>query len=188
MLQRLRRDLERFHDLFGGGRCQGWQLEELIVAAIQSDTQAHHAVVWQEAGHDDMADLRVRTNEDTHLLQIKSGRATRGNLTLSGHRLGRFSGDLSAISDYLNSRSANIFSVPYSREDDESGRRHIYQACYIDVELLQGLTADWSRRGAQWVQTNEFGVEFSLRPSMSWQIWWSIPLRLAECTQPMEIG
>ena len=40
MLQDLESSLRKFHALFGGGRCDGWQLEELLVRAIQSDTQA----------------------------------------------------------------------------------------------------------------------------------------------------
>lgn len=40
MLQDLESGLRKFHDLFGSGRCDGWQLEELLVRAIQSDTQA----------------------------------------------------------------------------------------------------------------------------------------------------
>lgn len=62
MLQDLESGLRKFHDLFGGGRCDGWQLEELLVRAIQSDTQAQHNVYWQEGGHDDKADMQVRTN------------------------------------------------------------------------------------------------------------------------------
>lgn len=27
-----------------------------------------------------------------------------------------------------------------------------------------------------YVYVNNDGIEFSIRPSMSWQIWWSIPL------------
>ncbi len=37
MLQALEKDLRKFHELFQGGRCQAWQLEELIAKAIRSD-------------------------------------------------------------------------------------------------------------------------------------------------------
>lgn len=57
MLQRLHHDLKKYHDLFTGGRCSGWELEELIVNAIKADTQAQHHVRWREAGHDDKADI-----------------------------------------------------------------------------------------------------------------------------------
>ena len=47
MVQSLRHDLHRYHDLFSGGRCQGWELEELIVRAIKSDAQANHHPLCQ---------------------------------------------------------------------------------------------------------------------------------------------
>lgn len=66
MRQRLIGDLAKYHGLFNGGRCSGWELEELIVAAITSDTRAQHHVRWQEAGHDDKADYRCeRTAKHT---------------------------------------------------------------------------------------------------------------------------
>ena len=181
MLQHFRQDLERYHALFSAGRCSGWELEELIFRAIQSDNNAQHHAFWKEAGHDDQADIRVRTNGETHLLQIKSGVIKAGELELSGHRLGRFKGDLREITEYLNSRDAEIISVPYRKVDDDSGRRHVYRVAYGDVEHLTGVNAnDWESAGTALRQTNEYGVRFSLHPTMSWQIWWRIPERLLE--------
>ena len=181
MQQHFRQDLERYHALFSAGRCSGWELEELIFRAIQSDNRAQHHAFWQGAGHDDEADIRVRTNGETHLLQIKSGAIRANHLTLSGHRLGRFNGDLQQITDYLNGNDAQIISIPYRKVDDHTGRHHIYQIVYADARHLTGLQAgDWREHGRTWVQTNVYGVEFSLRPSMSWQIWWRIPERLLE--------
>lgn len=177
MLQHFEQGLRRFHDLFSGGRCLGWQQEELIVGAIKADTQAQHHVFWKEGGHDDEADIQVRTNGDVHPLQIKSGKVSGGKLTLSGHRLGRFNGDLRRITDYLNANSANILTVPYEQVDDDNGRTHIYTVSYVDVHHLTGLRVDkWVKRGSSYRQTNSYGVEFSLSPSMSWQIWWRVPL------------
>ena len=191
MLQNFGHSLRRFHDLFSGGRCDGWQLEELLVKAIQSDMQSQHNVFWQGGSHDDKADMRVRTNGEIHPLQIKSGRVQGKRdpkLVLSGHRLGRFSGDFSAIADYLNRRTANIISVPYGQIDDERGRRHIYTVSYVDIEHLQGVSADaWTKSGASWTQTNPSGVVLSLNPSMSWQVWWRIPVGLIHETAPIVI-
>ena len=189
MVQHFRQDLERYHALFSAGRCSGWELEELIFRAIQSDNNAQHHAFWKEAGHDDEADIRVRTNGETHLLQIKSGAMRRDYLTLSGHRLGRFGGDLLQITEYLNNNSAQIISVPYAKLDDENGRHHTYRIVYANVEHLTGLNVeDWDKVGAAWVQTNEQGVEFSLRPSMSWQIWWRVPNGLLEMGPEIIIG
>lgn len=179
MEQHLKSDLERYHALFDGGRCQGWEQEELIVRAIQSDTSAQHHPFWREAGHDDKADILVRVNGKRYPLQVKSGKIQSARLVLSGHRLGRFDGDLAEISDYLNKASANIISLSYLQTDDDTGRHHEYTLRYVSVDYLRGLAGKgWEKHGAQYRQTNEHGVEFSLRPSMSWQIWWYIPLSL----------
>lgn len=189
MLQRLKGDLGKYHDLFDSKRCAGWELEELLVGAIKSDTQAQHHVQWQEAGHDDKADIVVRVNGMQHSIQVKSGQMQAGKLMLSGHRLGRFDGDMERITDYLNAPSANIIAVPYRQTNDEHGRRHIYRVCYVDKSIVAGIDAGaWRPHGKQHRQTNAHGVEFSLRPSMSWQIWWSIPPQAAEQTDSMVIG
>ena len=191
MIQNFDHSLRRFHDLFSGGRCDGWQLEELLVKAIQSDMQSQHSVFWQGGSHDDKADMRVRTNGEIHPLQIKSGRVQGKRdpkLVLSGHRLGRFNGNLSAIADYLNRGTANIISVSYEQIDDERGRLHKYTVSYVDAERLQGVNADeWIKSGASFTQTNPSGVVLSLNPSMSWQIWWRIPVHLIHETPPIVI-
>ncbi len=188
MQQHLRQDLEQYHALFSG-RCSGWELEELIFRAIQSDNRAQHHAFWKEAGHDDAADIRVRTNGDVSLLQIKSGSIRAGHLTLSGHRLGRFDGDFQRITQYLNNNSSEIISVPYRKVDDDNGRHHHYRIVYANAEHLTGLRSNrWEQAGAAWEQTNQYGVKFSLRPSMSWQIWWRIPEELLEIGPEIVIG
>ena len=188
MQQYFRRQLEQYHQLLSADRCSGWELEEFIYRAIQSDNNAQHHAIWKEGGHDDLADIRVRTNGDTHLLQIKSGSVKGGYLTLSGHRLGRFQGDFRQITSYLNSNSAEIISVPHRKEENEHGVQHIYRISYVDVEHLTHLQpGEWKERGKTWEQTNRHGVIFSLRPSMSWQIWWRIPETLVEQLPEMVI-
>ena len=197
MLQKLERDLRKYHDLFSADRCSSWEMEELIVRAIKSDTQKQHHVQWKEAGHDDQADITVHTNGEKHSIQIKSGKwkAKRSTLsshrrstlsghrqlTLSGHRLGRFNKNLEAISNYLNDPKANILSVTCIKRDNEQGRTFTYEICYIDIQYLVGLDPNqWQEKGKQYKQTNSYDVEFSLRPSMSWQIWWTIPEELIQ--------
>lgn len=189
MLQRFRRDLEKYHALFDGGRCAGWEQEELIVAAIKSDTQAQHHVFWREAGHDDEADIVIRTNGTKHALQIKSGSVKNGYLTLSGHRLGRFDGVMEDITGYLNASRANILAVPYKKLDNENGRQHIYQVSYVDVRNLARLESEgWEKVNKHYIQINRHGVESSVRPSMSWQIWWKIPMSCVKQEEPIVIG
>ena len=190
MEQNLGKNLEKYHELFSGGRCSGWELEELIFKAIQSDNIAQHHAFWREGGHDDKADIEVRVGESIYYLQIKSGTIQkRGFLVLSGFRLGRFGGDLHQISEYLNSTRAEIVSVSYEKVDDDMGRKHIYQINYVDSFYLHDISASaWKESGKQWVQENRFGVKFSLRPSMSWQIWWSIPAELLSQSRKFVAG
>ena len=189
MQQHIRQDLGRYHDLFSAGRCSGWELEEIVFRAIQSDNLAQHHARWRQRGHDAAADIRVRTNGDIHLLQIKSGEVGGGQLKLSGYRLGRFGGDLARITDFLNGNNSEIIAFPYRQANDANGRHHIYRICYANVEHLTGLEADrWERDGGISRQTNRHGVGFSLHPTMSWQIWWRIPVELLEMGPEIVIG
>ena len=180
MEQNLRQLIQQYHNLFDGGRCSGWELEELFVKAIKSDTNENHLPKWREAGHDDREDILVIENGKEYHVQIKSGRFSgklEPRLQLSGHRLGRFNGDLDAITDYLNRRTANYISVPYRKREDDYGRSHIYRLCYIDHFMSGMINAnEWTQQGKHYRNKNEYGVSFRLMPSMSWQIWWDIPM------------
>ena len=188
MIQHFEADLRNYHKIFDGGRCSGWQCEELIVRAIRSDNTAQHQAFWREAGHDDKADIVVRTNGRRHFIEVKSGKISKDKLTLSGHRLGRFRGDLKEISDYLNNKEANIIAIPYEKKDDGNGRHHIYTLCYVPISVLQTIDPEaWEKHGTELKQIGENGVEYALRPSMSWQIWWKIPLEKLEIGKPISI-
>ena len=197
MQQALRQNLEKYHDLFDGGRCSGWELEELIYKSIQSDNTAGHHATWKEGGHDDQADIRVRINGAIYPLQIKSGEIKqiksdherKPHLVLSGHRMTRFKSDFRAITEYLNEERADFLSVPYRKVDDDAGRHHIYQIVYVEGMYLRQLNPDqWERVGASWKQINSYGVIFTVSPSMSWQVWWRIPLSLVHHSPEFVIG
>jgi len=191
MEQNLRPLLKQYHDLFDGGRCSGWELEELFVKAIKSDTRANHLPKWREAGHDDKEDILVIENGKKYHVQVKSGRITKRDprLQLSGHRLGRFKGDLEDITEYLNNPPANYIATPYRLLENDQGRSHIYRLCYLDRFMLAGIDSKkWVKHGAQWRNENRNGVMFSLRPSMSWQIWWEIPISYLDMTDEFTNG
>ncbi len=188
MLQKLRSSLTEYHGLFRGGRCDSWQLEELIVNSIMSDTSAQHHVLWTEKGHDDKADLRVRVGKREHALQIKSGKIvnckTVGEdvLEISGHRLGRFEEDLDDISNYLNARRADYLCVPYRPENNKDGKFHKYTVAYIPSSVLAGVKPEaWRKKGkSSLYQIGEEQVAYTLQPKMSWQIWWRVPTKLVQ--------
>lgn len=183
MMQHLRSSLKRYHELFDGGRCQAWELEELLVKAMKADTTLNVRVSWQEAGHDDKADIIIEDDHTTHHIQVKSGRLTKSTATISGNRLGRFDGDLEALTKYLQTNHSQMISVWYRQMEDTGGREHQYMVTYLDPAHLRDVDPDaWTHLGAAYLQTNVSGIEFSLRPSMSWQIWWKVPLELFETT------
>ncbi len=197
MQQNLRQYLEKYHDLFDGGRCSGWELEELIYKSIQSDNTAGHHPTWQEGGHDDQADIRVRVNGEIYPLQIKSGEVKqvrsgtqrKPHLVLSGHRMSRFNGDFKVITEYLNEERADFLSIPYRKVEDDTGRHHIYQIVYVEGMYLRQLNPDqWEKVGASWRQVNPYKVIFTVSPSMSWQVWWRIPLSLVLHSPEFVIG
>lgn len=174
MLQSLEKDLKKFHELFQEGRCQAWQLEELIAKAIRSDFSKNESVTWKGNGHDIGCDIIINGK---HRMQIKSGTIKKENLILSGYRLGRFKGDFKAITHFLNQNSYFLVAVPYHTEECQLGKKHIYQLFYIDSNIL---TIDdykkWKQDKSSYKHINKYGVELSIRPSMSWQIWWKVPL------------
>ena len=174
MLQHLEKELQKFHELFQGGRCQAWQMEELIAKAIRSDFTKNEKVLWKGNGHDIGCDILIN---DTKELQIKSGVIKDNNLILSGHRLGRFAANMQDITDFLNTNKYWSIAVPYHTKDDSMGRSHIYQLVYFENKIL-GLddVSKWELRNKNYYATNNYGVELSIRPSMSWQIWWKIPI------------
>ena len=197
MQQALRAYLMKYHDLFDSGRCSGWKLEELIYKSIQSDNTAGHHATSEKGRNYDQADIRVSVNGEIYPLQVKSGEIKqvksgnerKSHLVLSGHRMTRFKSDFRAITEYLNEERADFLSIPYRKVDDDAGRHHIYQIVYVEGIYLRQLTPDqWERVGASWKQINPYGVIFTVSPSMSWQVWWRIPLSLVDRSAEFIIG
>ena len=172
MIQNFENNLRQFHILFQGGRCQAWQLEELIAKAIRSDFSKSEKVVWKGNGHDIGCDIVI--NNDTKL-QIKSGKIVKECIALSGHRLGRFKGDYQKITEFINSNQYLIITIPYHNKSDIKGEKYCYQLIYLPCEWLKvDNYKDWNNNN----HVNKKGVIMDIRPSMSWQIWWKIPLKI----------
>lgn len=183
-------DLKRYHALVSGQRCSGVALEEFIVRAIKSNSGTSCKVVWRGSGHDDQPDISMSRNGRTHHIRVKSGeiKSRAGYLSLSGFRLGRFKNDWRKITSYLNTADGNLISLPYRKTKSENYITHIYQLAYVDVSVLRGLKMDhWKKRNSFYEQTSKFGVLFSVRPTMSWQVWWSIPLSLVHFGETFEV-
>ena len=183
MIQNLENDLKTFHNLFRGGRCEAWQLEELIVRAIKSDHSKIESVAWTGRGHDVGKDVRItEENGKVNDIQIKSGKVEKSNMTVSGHRTGRFKGDLNKITEFLNSSKYDTFLIPYYKEENELGRRFIYKIFYADSNIFK-IDNGWEPKigkkgGKTFFTQNSKGIKMSLKISMSWQIWYEIPLNI----------
>lgn len=188
MRENFRTYLLKFHDLLKGGRCLNWQLEEFLVKSIRSDSATGHYAEWCEGGLDTDADITVRSNGQIHLIQLKFGSCTKEHLKLSGHRLGRFNGDLLEITQFLNDTRFQIIAVAYRLQQYEIGQSHCYTMHYISPETIRiGAGLEWKEvwnkagiKVSRYQLVNEYGVKFSLHPSMSWQIWWDIPLSVID--------
>ncbi|CAG8483176.1 23585_t:CDS:2 [Gigaspora margarita] len=61
----------------------------------------------------------------------------KSNMVVSGHRTGRFKGDLNKIKEFLNSNKYDTFLIPYCEEVDELGKRFIYQIFYADSNIFK---------------------------------------------------
>ena len=168
----IKENLDIHHQLYKKIRCKAEYLEELIVSSLRFN---NFVVDWDPASHDKDKDIVVN---ETNNIQIKSGtfEKKKNTITISGHRLGRFKGNLREITKYLNSSLSDTISVFNPNKDSE---KHLYTVASISREILKGLEYDkWEKNNTSYHQTNILGVKFSLRISMSWQIWWVIPTRL----------
>ena len=113
MLQNLEKDLRKFHELFQGGRCQAWQLEELIAKAIRSDFKKSEQVIWKGNGHDIGCDISVNNQYE---MQIKSGVVDNGTVESQiifyfiCHFWYKFLLFLAKYVQYVSKNSQNFFS------------------------------------------------------------------------------
>lgn len=186
----LKQKLEQHHKLYKKIRSKAEYLEEIVAQALEEDGQK---IEWDPAGHAKDQDIKVN---NTHTLQIKSGTQTKKALRVSGHRLGRFLDEenkksdkfLISVTDYLNKAKYQVVSLsdPISKakqkqQFEQKIYKHVYEIRYVNVEKLKNVKAkEWKKVGKQYKQTNSFGVELSIIPKLSHQVWWKIPLDLTK--------
>ncbi|MGL9687891.1 MAG: hypothetical protein ACQBVK_03940 [Candidatus Phytoplasma sp. TWB_XP] len=180
MINHFKKYLEKYHELFDCGRCSSWQLEELIVKSIKKDLSNTDVVKWSGNNHKIECDILINNKIQ---LQIKSGKIDKLgiNLILSGYRLGRFKEDLEQITKFINQNNSFIITIPYHKNEEQTNKRHIYQICYLPKDIFKISKLNiWKKKKKDYFLINNKGVEFKIAPSMSWQIWWTIPLKLIQ--------
>ncbi len=184
MLKGFERKLKKYHALFEGGRCEGFHQQELIVKAIESAARGEFQITWKGRTHSDKPDIIIKTEKEEHLLKIRSGKEIEDQIDVSGYRFSKHrnkANKFDLITQFLNSRDVNIICIIHDKKDDEAGRRDVYNIYYLDINKLKGISpTGWLNPNTFHIQTNSHGVEFSLRPAMSWQIWWKVPKNLFE--------
>lgn len=152
--------LDQYHKLFPNLKCKGDCLEHIVAKALNGQVKG---------GHDKETDIVIKGVG----IQIKSGEIKDEILTISGHRLTRFGKDFKKIDTFLKSTNPIIVSVPAKKDTFE------YSIYEINSALLKP-TGTWAKKGKSYYQTNKSNVQLSISPSMSWQIWWKIPISKLE--------
>jgi hypothetical protein len=187
MIQHLARDLQTIHGVVQGKRIDGHMMEELIARAINSDHSSKTKAVWKEANHNTDADIVVTDGEGkTVLLSIKSGKPTAKGISISGYRLQGLAkgeqlgstGHLARITGFLNSQKCQMIAVPCTVFDTD-GRQFVYFLSYLDSAMLV-CSDKWEKHNSVFRQVNGHGALIELRPSCSWQVWWTVPESLFE--------
>ncbi|CAG8810431.1 31541_t:CDS:2, partial [Racocetra persica] len=97
----------------------GVEINPEYIEAIKSDHSKSESVAWSGRGHDVDKDIRItEANDKVNDIQIKSGKIKKTSVVVSGHRTGRFAGDLDKIKEFLNSNRYDTFLIPYREEVD----------------------------------------------------------------------
>jgi hypothetical protein len=89
---------------------------------------------------------------------------------------------LQKISNFLNSNDYLLIAAPYYENENQNGKQHNYQLIYMNADILKSSNwvAKYSKDNSKISQyhcINDFGVYCSVNPSMSWQVWWEIPMK-----------
>ena len=156
--ERIQSLLKEYHKLFPNLKCKGECLEHIVAKAIGGEVLG---------GHDKHSDIKIKN----HFIQIKSGEINKGILTISGHRLTRFKNDFTKINEFLSSVESVIISVPTKKKIFD------YLIYEIDPCLLKPSKL-WNKKGKSFYQVNKKNVTLTISPSMSWQVWWKVPIEI----------
>ena len=172
----LKSKLQAYHGLFRHNKCEAKEIEELIATALDIDPEYAGAVEWKPGSHEPGSDIIIRKKT----FSIKSGVIKKGVLVVSGNRLTRAKGDFNTINSLLKSYVSD-YTICFVH-DEETGT---YQIIYIDASVFSypNSAQSWvAKMGKKEISayrwTPPSGLEVEIRPSMSWQVWWSIPTDL----------
>jgi hypothetical protein len=176
---------QTYHGIWRQTKLTADLLEEAIARALEYHEPYRGHVTWQARSHNTKADILLLAPVPLEL-SVKSGTPLKGKnremLEISGHRLTRAGGNMHIINQLLR---ALISDVVLCFVHHASRRQ--YECLYIDAAVfVYPLDAGgWEpkmgeKRGriSQYVFRSPGGLVSTIKPPMSWQIWWNIPRSL----------
>lgn len=178
----LRDSFRAFHGHWYQTKLTADLLEEAVYNALGYDPLYAAGRIWTPRSHNPKADIRIETAHVTLGLSIKSGKDLGQMLQVSGHRLSQARENLNRINTLLCQRVSDVVLCFVHHKE----LRH-YACWYIDASVFrypqtaQAWTPKVSNKNgttSEWHYTSPAGLQCSLKPAMSWQIWWTIPTLL----------
>jgi hypothetical protein len=191
----LQERFQAFHGIFRKNKCTGSYVEEIAYRALTMDHELGERVAWSSGSHSAIADIRILAPSGDIGLSVKSGKPVKGHpdlIQIPGHRLSRAHGDLNLVNAILRKQVSDVVLCflhnPLSEE---------YQIIYIDAPVFVYPTTStgWhatighkNGRIAQYSWTSPHGLVAEIKPDLSWQIWWTIPLALCRIGSAIYYG
>ena len=177
----LRQKLLAFHGLFTENKCSGSLIEEVFVRSLDMESSYGESIEWASGSHNSGPDIVI--NKPVRItLSVKSGTIQGNILLVSGHRMTTAKGDLNKINDILGSNVSDVVvCFVYSKANKS------YQIVYVDatVFVYPNLASMWESKMSEktgkivrYIWTAPNGLVAEVTPSMSWQVWWKIPMTL----------
>lgn len=174
----LKTSLTVYHGLFRQNKCEAKEMEELVASALKIDPIYTDKVEWKSGSHEPGSDIIIPNIK----LSIKSGTIKDETITISGNRLTKAKENFNIINSLLKSYVSDVMiCFVYEKKDDT------YQVIYVDsdVFIYPELASDWknvmskkSGNTTAWTWTPPNDMLVKITPSMSWQVWWHIPLKI----------
>jgi len=167
--------------------------EELVVNALKA-TYPLYQINWTPESHQLDYDISVKNDPYEWRLSLKTGKPMRSTLSISGPRLQSVLKAASATPPLKAASTTQL--TPQQGEALVSHLRHVAQSAlmlslckptpssdkYWFTELPPALLEpppweSWTPRGSVITGVNAKGTVLRICTSMSWQIWWDVPLQ-----------
>ena len=193
-IQALKESCRTYHGIWRQTKLTAHHLEEAVAKALEYYGPYTGWIQWHPNSHNAKADICILAPDNPLQLSIKSGTAEARTQTihLSGHRLSRAKEDMNTINRLLREMVSDVVVCFVHNE----GHR-CYECLYIDAEVFvyPQYATEWTaqmgaKQGkvAQYVYRSPAGLVSTIKPAMSWQIWWTIPRQLCRQGPRIDYG